>query len=99
MTDSKPLTSGNDYQGPLYAPHPKMTEQKPDWGTVDYYKNCFADILSDAGCGEQTIDEEHADAILQGFEEAINEWLAYHESCIKSYRNMHAAFLGIKRVD
>ena len=70
---------------------------KPEWGTVEYYQNCFADILTDAGCGDQPLDEATQDAILEGFERAINDWLTYHENCIKSYRQMHAAFLGIKR--
>ena len=89
-----PLTSGNDYQGPLYAPHPKMTEPKPEYGTAEFYQALFADILADCGTGLDT-DTDTATNMLRGFELAIIDWMTYHEKCIKSYRDLHAQFLGI----
>tara|TARA_Y100000817_G_scaffold296975_1_gene272937 strand:- start:1237 stop:1527 length:291 start_codon:yes stop_codon:yes gene_type:complete len=94
------LTSGNDYKGPLYAPHPDitMTEPKP-YGTPEFYEELFADIMADVGTGLPERDEEVAEAMMAGFEKALIGWLNYHETCIKSYKELHARFLGISRID
>ncbi len=70
-----------------------MTNEK--YGTPQFYAELFADVLADVGTGLRQRDEETAKAIMAGFELAIMDWPSHHENCIKSYRDLHALFLGI----
>jgi hypothetical protein len=71
-----------------------MTDQ---YGTADFYRHHFGDILADVGTGEPKRDLDTAVAIMQGFELAIIDWMKYHEDAAKSYRNLHGRFLLCKR--
>jgi hypothetical protein len=70
-----------------------MTDQ---YGTADFYRHHFGDILADVGTGEPKRDLDTAVAIMQGFELAIIDWMKYHEDAAKSYRNLHGRFLLCK---
>ena len=67
------------------------------YGSVDHFQTVFADILAEVGTGIPERDAEIAVNMLEGFEKAIMDWMTYHEECIKSYRDLHARFLGIDR--
>ena len=67
------------------------------YGTTEHFKAVFSDILAEVGTGIPERDAECAVAMLEGFEQAIFSWLEYHEASIKSYRELHARFLGIDR--
>ena len=67
------------------------------YGTADHFEAVFSDILAEVGTGIPERDAECAVAMLEGFERAIMSWMSYHEECIKSYRELHARFLGIDR--
>ena len=71
----------------------------PKHGTVAYYQECFADILSEVGIGDVPGHDAEGTAanIIEGFELAVNDWLCYHEDCCKNYRDLHAKFLMISR--
>ena len=73
--------------------------KNPEFGTVEYYQEHFADILSEAGIGEVPGHDPDLVAanIIEGFELAVNDWLCYHEDCCKNYRDLHARFLMINR--
>ena len=70
-----------------------MTDQ---YGTVDFYRHHFGDILADVATGEPKRDLDTAVAIMQGFELAIIDWMKYHEDSVKSYRDLHSRFLLCK---
>ena len=49
------------------------TMTTPEYGTPEYYEQMFADILSDAGCGDRLRDSESAKNIMECFEKANND--------------------------
>ena len=65
---------------------------KPDYGTKEYYKQYFGDILADAGMGEPN-DKERAMMLLQAFREAVQDWLDYHQQCADTYETLMHEFL------
>ena len=69
-----------------------MTE-KPAYGTTEYYKQYFSDIIADVATGDAAKDAATTLALLQGFEQAIFEWMNYHEDAVKNYRELHRRFL------
>ena len=68
----------------------------PAYGSVGYYANLFGDILADVGTGDSKADRASAINIMAGFEQAIIDWMEYHEDAAKSYRELHGRFLLCK---
>ena len=70
------------------------------YGTIKYYKDHFMDILADAAC-EDTTDENmpHVENILEGFQEAITEWLKYHAEAAQTYEVMLKTFLDVNKAE
>ncbi len=64
---------------------------------AEWFRQQFADILSDAAVGDPDRDKATAENMMEGFEMAINDWLCYHEAACQSYCELHARFLGIDR--
>ena len=64
---------------------------------AEWFRVQFADILTDVAVGDPDRDKATAVNMMEGFELAINDWLVYHEDALKSYRELHARFLGINR--
>ena len=62
---------------------------------IEDYKEQFEDIICRLDEFEDV--ELHAKAMIQGFELAIMSTLRYHEDCLKTYKMLHAEYLGIKR--
>ena len=72
----------------------------PTYGSVDFYKGQFDDILADIGCSsDDGENNEVALTVLQAFELSINEWIKYHQSCADSYSKMLDKFLYGKQLD
>lgn len=67
-----------------------------DYGSVEYYAELFSDILADVGTGEPKNDRVAAINIMAGFEQAMIDWMKYHEQAAKSYRDLHGRFLLCK---
>ena len=65
---------------------------KPEYGTKEYYKEYFSDILADVGTGMPR-DRECAMQLLQAFREAIQEWLDYHQQCADTYATLMHDYL------
>ena len=74
-----------------------MTKQEPEVYSAEYFSDMFADILADVGCGIPAQDKQTADNLMEGFELAIDQWLTYHEEVGRSYKTLHARFLGMNR--
>ena len=70
-----------------------MTDQ---YGTAEFYRLQFGDILADVGSGIPQRDFDTAVAIMEGFELALIDWMKYHEDAAKSYRDLHGRFLLCK---
>ncbi len=68
-----------------------MCLPKNDYGTVEYYKNCFSDIIGDAG--DDNDDFARANAIMEGFRGAVEEWMAYHRSAARSFQHLQDLLL------
>jgi len=66
------------------------------YGSIEYYANMFGDILADVGTGDSKTDKASAINIMAGFEQAIIDWMKYHEDAAKSYREIHGRFLLCK---
>ena len=72
-------------------------KEAPTVYSAEYFADMFADILADVGCGIPAQDKQTADNLMEGFELAIDQWLTYHEEVGRSYKTLHARFLGINR--
>ena len=61
----------------------------------EYYKGMFLDILADVATYD-TVEEnrESIDLILAGFIEAIDEWMVYHNTACRSYKELRDKLLG-----
>ena len=80
--------------------------QNPDYGTVQYYADCFSDIIGDIGdvdvdqlestASAIESDYEKADKIMKGFELAINSWLMYHQNAAQSFQHLQDKFLYLR---
>ena len=57
----------------------------PEYGTVEYYANLFADIICDA----QASDPHLGDNMIDGFKLAMLEWRNYHEEQLKEYNRLN----------
>ena len=70
-----------------------MTQHK--YGTAEYYRDHFSDILSDVGCYDSPDDNRpNVVAILRGFQLAIESWLKYHESAVTSYKELRDGIIA-----
>ena len=60
-----------------------------------YYKGMFMDILADVATYD-TVEEnrESIGLILAGFIEAIDDWMVYHDTACRSYKELRDELLG-----
>ena len=100
-TDNTVQLTGKELEEYLASRFPTTS---PEMNTVltaafdaEWFREQFADILADVSVGDRDRDKATAINMMEGFEMAINDWLVYHEDAIKSYRALHAKFLGIDR--
>ena len=68
---------------PSRAHYPLIMCIPNEFGTVEYYKSHFSDILADAG----DVDAR-TDTILIAFIEALKEWKGWHENAAENYNHM-----------
>ena len=64
-----------------------------DYGSVEHYKENFADFLADVATGDRERDEQTIANILAGFELAICDWMGYYEDSLSRFRDLHGRFL------
>ena len=71
-----------------------MTEKDtPVYGTVEHYAELFADILADCATGRPEQDLKTIAIIMAAFEQAIINWMKYHETSVDNYRDLHRRFI------
>ena len=68
----------------------------PEYGSIEFYENMFADILADAATGNSAEDDIASINILIGFERAIESWLQYHNQAASSYTKLLENFRQTK---
>jgi len=54
------------------------------YGTPEFYQEQFADVLADVDSERP----EYADAIVQGFLLAVDDWLNYHQAQANAYAQL-----------
>ena len=54
------------------------------YGTPKFYAEQFADILADV----QADEPRYADAIVEGFLIAVDDWLSYHQEQVDAYTEL-----------
>jgi hypothetical protein len=54
------------------------------YGTTEYYADLFSDILADVD-SEQPV---YADAVVQGFYQALDSWFEYHDEQARTYADI-----------
>ena len=66
-----------------------------EYGTAEYYRDHFSDILSDVGQYDSPDDNRpNVVAIIRGFQLAIESWLQYHESAVTSYKELRDGIIA-----
>ncbi len=95
-TDNTVQLTGTELEEYIANRFPKEAT-KTEAYSAEYFADMFADILADVGCGIPAQDKQTADNLMEGFELAIDQWLTYHEEVARSYKTLHARFLGMNR--
>ena len=71
-----------------------MTDKDtPVYGTVEHFAELFSDILADCATGQNERDLETINNVMAGFEQAIINWMKYHETSVANYRELHRQFI------
>ena len=79
---------------------PYFGPDKPEYGTVEYYKEYFSDVLCDAASGDELEDQIEASMkILEGFKQAIESWFHYHRTSAITYEDLLNHFLNQHFID
>lgn len=79
---------------------PYLGPDKPEYGTVEYYREYFSDILCDTASGENLEEQIAASVkILEGFKQAVESWLHYHRTSATTYEDLLNNFLNQDFVD
>ena len=68
------------------------------YGSVEYYYECFSDIIGDVGDIDLqgNTDYEKADKIMKGFEKAVEDWLKYHVNAAQNFQHLQDKFLYLR---
>ena len=54
------------------------------YGSVEYYADLFGDILADVDNAQPA----YADAIVEGFITAVDDWFNYHDEQARTYASI-----------
>jgi|688.fasta_scaffold860136_2 hypothetical protein len=54
------------------------------YGTPEYYADLFGDILADVDNSQPA----YADAIVEGFIKAVDDWFNYHDEQARTYAEL-----------
>ena len=65
-----------------------------EYGSVEYYRDYFADVIGDVGSSDNIKDNRKTISnILLGFKIAVQEWCDYHKTCAESFHELMDEFL------
>jgi len=66
-----------------------------EYGSLEYFTECFSDVMSDLPPAKQEIDPfNQALVMMQAFENAIEGWLEYHKEAVTSFEYLRDEFLA-----
>ena len=66
-----------------------------EYGTIEYFRECFSDVMSDLPPAKEDIDAfDQALIMMQAFEDAIESWLDYHKEAVTSFEYLRDEFLA-----
>ena len=66
-----------------------------EYGSLEYFTECFSDVMSDLPPAKQEIDPfNQALVMMQAFENAIEGWLEYHREAVTSFEYLRDEFLA-----
>ncbi len=57
-----------------------IMESRPEYGTVEFYTDQFADILADVQYDQPNVTEN----LIEGFRLAITDWKSYYEDQVNA---------------
>lgn len=57
---------------------------KYEYGTAEYYAECFSDFLADV----QADDPKTTDNLIEGFYLALDSWFDYHDAQTRAYAEL-----------
>ena len=57
-----------------------IMESRPEYGTVEFYADQFADILADVQYDQPNVTEN----LIEGFRLAITDWKSYYEDQVNA---------------
>ena len=63
-------------------------ESRPEYGTVEFYADLFADILADV----QYDRPEITDNLIEGFRQAVVDWKTYYEDQVNAMASTEKKF-------
>lgn len=65
-----------------------------EYGSVEYYRDYFADVIGDVGSSDNVkANRKTISNILLGFKLAVQEWSDYHKTCAESFHELMDEFL------
>ena len=66
-----------------------------EYGTIEYFRECFSDVMSDLPPAKEDINAfDQALIMMQAFEDAIESWLDYHKEAVTSFEYLRDEFLA-----
>jgi len=66
-----------------------------EYGTIEYFRECFSDIMSDLPPAKEDINAfDQAMIMMKAFEDAIESWLDYHKEAVTSFEYLRDEFLA-----
>tara|TARA_B100001094_G_scaffold104674_1_gene100916 strand:+ start:227 stop:535 length:309 start_codon:yes stop_codon:yes gene_type:complete len=66
-----------------------------EYGTIEYFRECFSDVMSDLPPAKEDINAfDQAMIMMKAFEDAIESWLDYHKEAVTSFEYLRDEFLA-----
>ena len=66
-----------------------------EYGTIEYFRECFSDVMSDLPPAKEDINAfDQALIMMKAFEDAIESWLDYHKEAVTSFEYLRDEFLS-----
>ena len=67
----------------------QLTMNKYEYGTTEYYREYFSDVISDVAVHDDIEqNQETISNIMNGFKQAVEQWIAYHSASAASHKEL-----------
>ena len=71
----------------------QLIMNKYEYGTTEYYREYFSDVIGDIAATENTEENRKTIAkIMNGFKQAVEGWLEYHTVAAESHKELLEQF-------